>query len=121
MMVREQYSVDQQKISEYFPLDPTIEGMMGIFAEIFGMKFHELSADERDCLSPTGKGGDLVWHEDVKVFSVWNDGDQGTGFLGYLYLDLHPRDGKYGHAANFNLWDGYTDKDGNRHYPATGQ
>jgi len=39
----------------------------------------------------------------VKIFSVWDDEGKGSGFVGYLYLDLHSRPGKYGHAANFSL------------------
>jgi metallopeptidase MepB len=63
----------------------------------------EITGEERDKIAPTGKGNDIVWHEDVQVFSVWDEEAQGSGFVGYLYLDLFPREGKYGHAANFNL------------------
>ena len=119
LMLDKEFSLDQNKIAEYFPLMPTITGMLEIFEEIFGMVFVEITGAERDAISETGKGDDIVWHEDVKLFSVWDDESEGNGFIGYLYLDLHPREGKYGHAANFNLQPGFIKKDGSRRYPAT--
>jgi len=119
LMLEKQYSLDQEAIAEYFPLETTIRGMLRIFEELFGLAFVEITGADRDKLSETGKGDDIVWHPDVQVFSVWDDESEGNGFVGYLYLDLHPRDGKYGHAANFNLQPGYIDKDGKRRYPAT--
>jgi metallopeptidase MepB len=70
-------------------------------------------------LAATGKAEDIAWHEDVKIFSVWDDEGEGGGFVGYLYLDLHPRPGKYGHAANFSLQPGFILPNGTRRYPAT--
>ena len=119
LMLEKDYSLDHQKIAEYFPLSTSIRGMMRIFEEIFGMIFVEVLGQDRAAISPTGKGGDIVWHPDVQVFSVWNDEGEGGGFVGYLYLDLHPREGKYGHAANFNLQPGFTYDNGTRRYPAT--
>ncbi|KIW06006.1 uncharacterized protein PV09_03187 [Verruconis gallopava] len=119
MMLEKDFALDQNKIAEYFPLMPTITGMLRIFEELFGMVFVEITGADRDALSETGKGDDIVWHEDVKVFSVWDDAGEGDGFIGYLYLDLHPREGKYGHAANFNLQPGFIKEDGTRRYPAT--
>ena len=103
LMLERDYSLDQQLIAEYFPLQTTIDGMLKIFEELFGMEFVEVIGEDRAAIAPTGQGDDIVWHEDVQVFSVWNDEGEGSGFIGYLYLDLFPRDGKYGHAANFNL------------------
>ena len=41
-----------------------------------------------------------MWHDDVLMYQV---DDQKTGeIMGYFFLDLHPRDGKFGHAA---MWD----------------
>jgi metallopeptidase MepB len=93
--------------------------MLKIFEEIFGFVFVELKPEERARLSPTGKAEDIVWHEDVLIYSVWDDEASGSNFNGYLYLDLHPRDNKYGHNANFNLEPGYVTEDGKKHYPVT--
>jgi metallopeptidase MepB len=114
-----EYSVDETKISQYFPVESTFAGMLKIFEEIFGFVFVELKPDERARLSPTGKAEDIVWHEDVLIYSVWDDEASGGNFCGYLYLDLHPRDNKYGHNANFNLEPGYIAEDGKKHYPVT--
>ncbi|KLU84773.1 metallopeptidase MepB [Magnaporthiopsis poae ATCC 64411] len=119
LMIKNEYGIDGNKIAEYFPLDNTIAGMLKIFEQLFGFVFVELTPEDRARISPTGKGEDIAWHEDVKIFSVWDDATEGEGFVGYLYLDLHPRQGKYGHAANFSLQPGFVKKDGSRHYPAT--
>ncbi|KAK8176115.1 thimet oligopeptidase [Phyllosticta citrichinensis] len=119
LMLEKDYKLDQTKIAEYFPLGTTIRGMLGIFEEIFGLVFVEITGADRDAISETGKGSDIVWHKDVQVFSVWDDDGEGSGFVGYLYLDLHPREGKYGHAANFNLQPGFIQPNGSRRYPAT--
>lgn len=103
LMLEKDYSLDQEKIAEYFPLSSTIGGMLHIFEELFGLAFVEITGKDRDEIAASGKGSSIVWHEDVQVFSVWDDEGEGNGFVGYLYLDLFPREGKYGHAANFNL------------------
>ncbi|KAK5938868.1 metalloendopeptidase [Knufia obscura] len=119
MMQEQDYQLDQNLISEYFPLQTTIEGMLKIFEELFGLMFVEVTGKDRDSISPTGKGDDIVWHEETQVFSVWDGEGEGSGFVGYLYLDLFPRQGKYGHAANFNLQPGFITENGTRRYPAT--
>ncbi|KAL2012533.1 hypothetical protein VTN00DRAFT_58, partial [Thermoascus crustaceus] len=119
LMLEKNYQLDQQLIAEYFPLQTSIEGMLKIFEELFGLVFVEITGEDRDKVAESGKGSDIVWHEDVQIFSVWDDEGEGSGFVGYLYLDLFPRDGKYGHAANFNIQPGFIDVDGKRRYPAT--
>lgn len=119
LMLEQHYSLDQQQIAEYFPLQTTIAGMLKIFEELFGLEFVEITGEDRAQVAPSGNGSDIVWHEDVQIFSVWDDQGEGSGFVGYLYLDLFPRQGKYGHAANFNLQPGFIDANGQRRYPAT--
>lgn len=119
LMLEQDYSLDQEKLAEYFPLQTSIRGMLEIFDKLFGLTFVEVKGDDRASISPSGKGDDIVWHPDVQVFSVWDDEGEGSGFVGYLYLDLHPREGKYGHAANFNLQPGFIQENGTRRYPVT--
>jgi metallopeptidase MepB len=102
-MLEKHYSVDRQEIAEYFPLETTVKGVMDIFQHLFGLIFEEIVAEDRHRVSPTGKGEDLVWQEDLQVFAAWNDEQEGGDFLGYLYLDLHPRAGKNGGMCNINL------------------
>ncbi|KAJ8097085.1 hypothetical protein POJ06DRAFT_39367 [Lipomyces tetrasporus] len=108
LLLETEYEVDAQKIAEYFPMQSTVEKMLGIFEALFSLKFVEVTGDARS-----------VWHEDCKQFAVWKDDSGEDEFVGWLYFDLHPREGKYGHAANFNLMPGYTSKDGKRVYPVT--
>ncbi|KAK7203164.1 hypothetical protein BZA70DRAFT_83434 [Myxozyma melibiosi] len=112
VLLETEYEVDGEKISEYFPVQPTIEKMLGIFEELFGLRFVEATGAERS-----------VWHEDCKQFAVWQVVDpadeDNVEFVGWLYFDLHPRTGKYGHAANFNLNPGFTNARGERVYPVT--
>ena len=119
MMEERDYQLDQQLIAEYFPLQTSIKGMLEIFEHLFGLHFVEVVGKDRDSISPSGKGDDIVWHEEVQVFNVWDDEGEGGEFVGYLYLDLFPRTGKYGHAANFNLQPGFITANGTRRYPAT--
>lgn len=119
LMLEKDYKVDQELLSQWFPLETSIRGMLTIFETLFGMTFYQVTGDDRSAISPSGKGDDIVWHEDVQVFSVWDSEDQGSGFIGYLYLDLHPREGKYGHAANFNIQPGFMQENGTRRYPVT--
>lgn len=117
LMMENEYSINEQKIAEYFPLQPTVNNMLRIFKVLFGLVFVEVTGEERDKISETGKGNDIVWHEDVMLFSVWDNG--GEEFSGYLYLDLHPRPGKYGGGYTYPLQRGFLYPDGTRQYPAT--
>lgn len=119
IMKEKEYSVDEGQISQYFPVESTFNGMLKIFEEIFGMQFVEIKDEARKSISPTGKAEDIVWHEEVRLYAVWDDEAAGGNFVGYLYIDLHPRDGKYSHNANFNIEPGYIRSDGSRNYPAT--
>lgn len=99
-MVEEKlYAVDQNQLKEYFPIDTVTKGLLEIYQELLSLKFTEIENGE-------------VWHPDVRMFRV-NDAADGQ-MLGYFYLDLFPREGKFGHAAVFGLQPGCLLNDGNR-------
>jgi oligopeptidase A len=94
---RTEYGVDQDRISEYFPLDPTMEGMFAITGEVFGRAYRVVPATN-------------AWHESVRLYEV-RDAASGR-LVAHFYADLFPREGKFGHAAAFPLVVGHRGADG---------
>lgn len=92
LLLREKYSVDSQLVSEYFPAVFTVGKMLNTFEQIF-----DLSIMEIEDIEPN-----RVWHKDVRVFRVRDK--ISLQLLGLLYVDIFQRDGKYNHAANFNIY-----------------
>ncbi|RSL69086.1 hypothetical protein CEP53_002378 [Fusarium sp. AF-6] len=105
ILEKERYSVDSLLISEYFEVNHSLKGMLGIFEELFGMVFIPTDA-------PT-------WQKDVTVYEAWDSEEQGGGFLGYLYLDLYAREGKYSGAHSSLIQPGFTTPENTRHYPSS--
>ena len=90
---REEYGVDQYEVAEYFPLEAVVDGMFEITADMFGLTYQRVHETK-------------AWHPDVYVYAI---GDRGSGdHLAHFYMDLFPREGKYGHAAAFDLVAGHT-------------
>lgn len=107
LLLEKEYQVDHQKIAEYFPLDQTIDRMLSFYETLFDIKFVKIEKPEADS----------VWHEDVRKFAVYQNikyGEPRPQFMGWILFDLHPRDGKYTHAAHFGLQSGFVKADGTR-------
>ncbi len=89
ILLEEKYQLDSELVKEYFSLDDVLNGLFTITQTIFDLEYKEVE-------NPS------VWQEDVKMFEVYQDGK----IKGRFYLDLHPRDNKYGHAACFGIKNG---------------
>ncbi|KAJ5261375.1 hypothetical protein N7478_011970 [Penicillium angulare] len=111
LLLEKNYQIDQEKIAQFTSLSKTLEGMLDIFSKLFGLVFYEVDA--------INQRKDLIWHADVRIFHVWDDDNDGGEFVGYLYLDIYPRDGKRGHPCNINLQPGFEYENGDRSYPST--
>ena len=98
-----EHSYNETYIAEYLPLDKTFAGLCGIYEHLFGIRFTELTYEQLADLLGNKEGQAVTWQEDVKVFMLWDDEQEGGEFLGYLYIDLFPREGKYNHAGHFAL------------------
>lgn len=97
----EKSKLDNTLVREYFPLEHVVKETMRIYEELFSISFKEIKT------FPT-------WHEDVRVYSVH---DTKEGLLSYALFDLHPREGKYGHACVSSFMSGRSQKvDGKEMY-----
>lgn len=85
---REQYAVDSKETRQYFGYNDTLAGILGLVQELFDVRIEPWETE--------------TWHEDVKAYELY-DGDE---LLGRFYLDMHPRDGKFQHAAMFPFVNG---------------
>ncbi|MDF2990659.1 MAG: Zn-dependent oligopeptidase [Microbacterium sp.] len=87
---REEYDVDAQLVRSYFRFDRVLAGVLETTARLLDVTYVPVDAPS--------------WHDDVRTFDVTRGGER----LGRIHLDLHPRDGKYNHAACFGLAPGIT-------------
>lgn len=82
--------LNKEDLKKHFPVEKVVSGTLEIYQKLLGFKF------EKD-----NSMNSTFWHESVELYKVLENGQ----VTGYFYLDLFPRDGKYGHAACFNFID----------------
>jgi len=93
LLKKEDYSFDSQKVRPYFPYQSVKQGVLDVTAQLFGVTFKRLKD------AP-------VWDPLVECWEMF----EGDKLLGRFYLDMHPRDGKYSHAAQFTIKNGVAGK-----------
>ncbi len=94
LLKKNKYAVDSNVVREYFPLEAVTEGLFSITQSLYGLTYRE--ATDR-----AGELGWNLWHEDVRLFEVYDNATNKK--IGTFTIDLHPRDNKYNHAAQWGL------------------
>ena len=80
------YAFDSQDLRAYLPYEQVKQGILDISAKLFDVQFKRV---------PNAP----VWHPSVECYELWDNGK----LAGRFYLDMHPRDNKYNHAAQFDI------------------
>lgn len=100
---REDFGVDAREVRAYFDFPRVQAGLLEVTGRLFGLRYESVDIP--------------AWHADVAVFDLYGShpaesppaGERTSEHrLGRIYLDLHPRAGKYRHAAQFDLVPGIT-------------
>ncbi|TAK94688.1 MAG: hypothetical protein EPO07_16345, partial [Verrucomicrobia bacterium] len=99
---KEKYTVDAEALRDYFPMKSVLDGMFTIYQRIFGLKFERVEAPYK-------------WIDDLQLWAV-SDTKSGEP-LGFFYLDMYPREGKFNHFAVFGITDGKQLADGTYQRP----
>ncbi len=97
---KKQFLVDELEVAEYFPIDKVIEGLISIYEPFLGLRIQEVEVP--------------LWDEKLQVLELSSKASQDV--LGYVILDLFPRENKYTHACECMLIPAY--QEGNRRYKA---
>lgn len=83
------FSFDAQAMRPYLHYDKVKAGLLALTGRLFGISYKPNTTAE-------------TWHPSVQVYDVF----EGDKAYGTIYLDMHPREGKYKHAAQFTLVNG---------------
>ncbi len=88
LVKKEKYEVNSQEVRQYFTYDNVQKGIFDLTETMFGVTIRPWTTS--------------VWHDSVSAYEVLDKGK----VIGRFYLDMHPRDGKYQHAAQFSIVSG---------------
>ncbi len=85
-IIREQeYQLDAKEVREYFHYDKVRDGIIRLSEDLFDLSIKAVDAP--------------VWHNSVEAYEVFDN----DVLIGRIFLDSHPREGKFTHAAQFGI------------------
>ena len=82
LLKEQKFGYDSKEFRPYLPYNQVETAILGIYSELFGIEFVQNTEFP-------------VWADDAKCFDVLEDGK----LIGRTILDMHPREGKFKHAA----------------------
>lgn len=85
LVQQEDYALDAREIRNYFHFDRIQTGIFALTEDLFGVQIVPWRT--------------ASWHPDVTAWEIREHGKA----IGRFYLDMHPRENKYGHAAHWTL------------------
>jgi len=91
ILIEDVTKLNKEELKKYFPVLLTIQSVLDIYEKILNYKFVDVTSIHKETL----------WHDEVKLYEV----HENSNIVGIFYMDLFPRDGKYGHAAVFPMID----------------
>ena len=83
---RSRFDFDSQSVRPYFAYTAVEEGLLRLSEALYGVEIVRISAPD-------------AWHDDVRSFEV----REGGAAIARFHLDMFPREGKYKHAAMFDV------------------
>ncbi|MFT5349486.1 MAG: thimet oligopeptidase [Planctomycetota bacterium] len=89
---QEDYQFDSKQAREYFSYKKVRSGIFKLLNTLFGITIKPWDTE--------------TWHSSVEAYEVWDEGK----LIAHFYLDMHPREGKFKHAAHFPIQGGLKDK-----------
>ncbi|MBA2306859.1 Zn-dependent oligopeptidase [Candidatus Dependentiae bacterium] len=78
--------LDEQLVSEYFPLEYSLESLLKVYERFFGLSFRPVECSH-------------LWHKEVRCLAAYKGGH----YYGTVILDLFPRANKFTHAAQVGI------------------
>ncbi|MBM7465462.1 thimet oligopeptidase [Microbacterium esteraromaticum] len=84
-MHEERFAVDAQEVRRHLDFERVLGGLLSTTGRLFDIEYVPVDVP--------------VWHRDVCSYDVVRAGER----IGRIHLDLHPREGKFNHAACFPL------------------
>jgi thimet oligopeptidase len=90
------YNFDAQSVRPYFSYNRVRDGLLAVTSKLFNINYRPVVDAQ-------------VWDSSVETYDIYDENTK----LGRIYLDMHPREGKYKHAAQFTARSGLK----NQQYP----